>query len=321
VLDRTGLILDIFATSANTYEGKLQVELAQLQYISTRLIRGWTHLERQKGGIGLRGPGETQLESDRRIISLRIKSIKSRLEKVKKQRMQGRSLREKNNIDSLALVGYTNSGKSSLFNLLTKSNVLVQDKLFATLDPSIAKLYLSKTHRITCADTVGFINKLPHTLIEAFKTTLQETTDANLLLIVVDSSDEECNQHIMQVKNILKEIKADNIPFIMVYNKIDLTNKKPKIIDNQDQPIRVYISVKEKLGIDVLIGVIADHFAAKMHDETIILSADEQKQKSWLYKHNYIEQELYQKDGSSKVNIKMPNAFILSNLLVLEIGI
>lgn len=221
VLDRTGLILDIFAQRARTHEGKMQVELAQLRHISTRLIRGWTHLERQKGGIGLRGPGETQLETDRRLLRVRIKSILRRLEKVQKQREQGRRSRKRAEMPTLSLVGYTNAGKSTLFNTITDAGVYAADQLFATLDPTLRKIQLQDVGSAILADTVGFIRHLPHDLVAAFKATLQETQEADLLLHVVDFSDEQFRENIDQVNDVLDEIGAGDIPQLMICNKID----------------------------------------------------------------------------------------------------
>ena len=221
VMDRTGLILDIFSLRARSFEGKLQVELAQLRHLSTRLVRGWTHLERQKGGIGLRGPGETQLETDRRLIGQRIKYLSKRLEKVDKQRELGRKSRTKNNLPMIALAGYTNAGKSTLFNQLTKAKVYADDKLFATLDSTIRRVVLPASGEAVIADTVGFIQDLPHDLVAAFKSTLEETSQANVLLHVVDASDEHNRDKIEQVEEIIKQIDADKIPSIIVMNKID----------------------------------------------------------------------------------------------------
>ncbi|MCW8909930.1 MAG: GTPase HflX, partial [Gammaproteobacteria bacterium] len=222
VLDRTGLILDIFAQRARTFEGKLQVELAQLKHLSTRLIRGWTHLERQKGGIGLRGPGETQLETDRRLLGQRMKQINKRLTKVRKQREQGRQARQKAEVPTIALVGYTNAGKSTLFNMLTESDVYAQDQLFATLDPTLRRLELNDGQSVIMADTVGFIRHLPHDLVEAFRSTLQETEQAHLLLHIIDAADELRLDNIDAVDGVLKEIGADEVPQIQIMNKIDL---------------------------------------------------------------------------------------------------
>ncbi len=219
VVDRNGLILDIFAQRAQTFEGKLQVELAQLRHLSTRLVRGWTHLERQKGGIGLRGPGETQLETDRRLLGIRIKQIQHRLEKVARQRHQGRRKRKKADLASISLVGYTNAGKSTLFNKLTGADCYAANQLFATLDPTLRRCRLSNGSEIVLADTVGFIRHLPHELVAAFRSTLQEASEANLLLHVIDANAEDRDDTIFQVEQILQEIGADKIRQLQVYNK------------------------------------------------------------------------------------------------------
>ena len=221
VLDRVGLILDIFSQRARTYEGKLQVELAQLQHLSTRLVRGWSHLERQKGGIGLRGPGETQLETDRRLIGKRIKSIRARLDKVKSRREQGRRLRQRNNAPVVSLVGYTNAGKSTLFNRLTGADVYCADKLFATLDPTIRKIRLDDGATVLFSDTVGFIRHIPHDLVESFHATLDEIKSANLLLHIIDVND-DYNTRINEVNQVIEELGATSIPQVLVFNKTDL---------------------------------------------------------------------------------------------------
>jgi len=226
VLDRTGLILDIFASRARSYEGKLQVEMAQLKYHSTRLVRGWTHLERQKGGIGLRGPGEKQLEVDRRLIRERIKYITKRLEKVRMQREQGRRARHRASLPTVSIVGYTNAGKSTLFNALTGADSLVANQLFATLDPTLRALELPQIGKVIFADTVGFVSKLPHDLVEAFQATLEEVKDSDLLLHVVDAHDSDPEQRIKQVEEVLAEIEALALPRIEVYNKIDLVSER-----------------------------------------------------------------------------------------------
>jgi GTP-binding protein HflX len=226
VLARTGLILDIFAQRARSFEGKLQVELAQLRHLSTRLVRGWTHLERQKGGIGLRGPGETQLESDRRMINARIKMINKRLDKVERQREQGRRARSRAEVPTVSVVGYTNAGKSTLFNVLTGAHVYAADQLFATLDPTLRRLELPGIGPLVLADTVGFIRHLPHDLVAAFRATLEETCQADLLLHVIDAHDPERRAHIEQVNAVLREIGADDIPQLCVYNKVDLTDRQ-----------------------------------------------------------------------------------------------
>src|SRR5690606_12156913 len=222
VLDRTGLILDIFAQRARTHEGKLQVELAQLEHMSTRLVRGWTHLERQKGGIGLRGPGETQLETDRRLLRVRIRQIKQRLEKVRGQREQARRGRRRADIQLVSLVGYTNAGKSTLFNALTQSSVYAADQLFATLDPTLRRLELDDLGPVVLADTVGFIRHLPHKLVESFRATLEESSNADLLLHVIDAHEPERDEQIEQVLAVLTEIGAHELPILEVYNKVDL---------------------------------------------------------------------------------------------------
>ncbi len=230
VVDRTGVILDIFAQRARTHEGKLQVELAQLRHLSTRLVRGWTHLERQKGGIGLRGPGETQLESDRRMLRDKIKQISGRLEKVERQRGQGRQARSKADIPTVSLVGYTNAGKSSLFNHITDAKVYAADQLFATLDPTLRRIDVDDVGTVVLADTVGFIRHLPHDLVAAFKATLQETREATLLLHVVDAADNRVDENIHAVNAVLEEIDAHEIPVLIVMNKIDMLDDfEPRI--------------------------------------------------------------------------------------------
>lgn len=265
VLDRTGLILDIFAQRARTYEGKLQVELAQLQHLATRLVRGWTHLERQKGGIGLRGPGETQLETDRRLIKHRIDTIKKRLEKVLAQREQSRRARVRADIASISLVGYTNAGKSSLFNVLTNAEVYAKDQLFATLDPTIRRLHLPVIGESVLIDTVGFIRRLPHSLVEAFRATLEETVQADLLLHVIDVSDPERHDNIKAVHSVLEEIKAHQLPTLEVYNKIDLTDIEAHIeYDEYKKPQRVFISAQNSLGLDLLKQAVVEKISAEM---------------------------------------------------------
>jgi len=259
VLDRNSLILDIFAQRARTFEGKLQVELAQLQHLSTRLVRGWTHLERQKGGIGLRGPGEMQLETDRRLLGIRLRTIKRRLERVRRQREQGRQSRSRSGTATVALVGYTNAGKSTLFNQLTGEKVYAADQLFATLDPTLRRLGLGSGRHVVLADTVGFISDLPHELVDAFRSTLVETREASLLLHIVDVSDEEREQRKADVNRVLKEIGADSSPQLIVYNKVDRTENHPHIDRNQDgQPIAVWLSALENQGLDMLCEAIAE---------------------------------------------------------------
>ncbi len=308
VLDRTGLILDIFAQRARSYEGKLQVELAQLDYMSTRLIRGWTHLERQKGGIGLRGPGETQLETDRRLLKARIKAVSKKLERVRKQRDQGRRSRKKAELCTLALVGYTNAGKSTLFNMLTNANVYVQDKLFATLDPTLRKIEIETLGSVVLADTVGFIRHLPHKLVEAFHTTLQETTEASLLLHVVDAADENRDINIEQVDAVLNEIHADNIPALLIFNKIDQLNKFIPRIDRNAEgiPWRVWVSAKTGDGLVLLRQAIQECLAKEIIYDEIILSHDMGKLRSELYRQGVVITETTSDIGEYILAIKMP---------------
>lgn len=254
VLGRTGLILDIFAQRARTFEGKLQVKLAQLEHLSTRLIRGWTHLERQRGGIGLRGPGETQLETDKRLIGQQIKIIKKRLEKVRMQRAQSQRARRKSYTPHISLVGYTNTGKSTLFNRLTKSTVFVADQPFATLDPSIRRMHLNNGQLALLADTVGFIRQLPHHLVVAFRATLEETQQADLLLHVIDATNTEKNECNQAVHSVLKQLHTDHITQLLVVNKIDLLeDSAPRIERNAiGLPTKVWISAQSGIGIDLL---------------------------------------------------------------------
>jgi GTP-binding protein HflX len=254
VLDRTGLILDIFAQRAQSYEGKLQVELAQLRHLSTRLVRGWTHLERQKGGIGLRGPGETQLETDKRLIGRRIAQIQKRLDKVDRQRGQGRRARRRSEISVVGLVGYTNAGKSTLINALTGAGVYAADQLFATLDPTFKRYALGSHQHVVLADTVGFVRDLPHELVAAFKSTLNETIEADLLLHIIDASDPEMLATIDEVERVIEDIGALEVPRIKVMNKIDrLEVPRPRIErDERGQVIEVWLSAETGQGLDQL---------------------------------------------------------------------
>lgn len=266
VLGRTGLILDIFARRARSHEGKLQVELAQLQHLSTRLIRGWTHLERQKGGIGLRGPGETQLETDRRLLGQRIKSLKKRLEKVRSQREQGRRSRQRAGVPVVSLVGYTNVGKSTLFNRLTSAEVYADDRLFATLDPTLRRIRLPDTEPLILADTVGFIRQLPHDLVESFSSTLEETRDASLLLQVVDVAAVDRDELMKHVDAVLQQIGADELPQLIVYNKIDrLEDVKPKLERDQQGIIRrIWLSANTGEGVELLRQALQEYFPEQL---------------------------------------------------------
>ena len=278
VLDRTSLILDIFAQRAQSHEGKVQVELAQLQHLATRLIRGWTHLERQKGGIGLRGPGETQLETDRRLLGDRVKMLRAKLEKLHKQRATQRRARGRNNAFSVSLVGYTNAGKSTLFNALTKARTLAADQLFATLDTTSRRIYLGETGSVVISDTVGFIRELPHQLVAAFRATLEETIHADLLLHVVDGASPVRMEQIEEVNMVLREIGADHIPQILVWNKIDAAGLEPALErDEYDKIRRVFISAQTGSGLDLLREAIAECAkarAAGLEDASLAASDD-----------------------------------------------
>jgi GTP-binding protein HflX len=309
VLDRTGLILDIFAQRARTHEGKLQVELAQLQHVATRLVRGWTHLERQKGGIGLRGPGETQLETDRRLLRIRIKSITARLEKVRKQRDQGRRSRKRQEIPTVSLVGYTNAGKSTLFNYITDSGVYAADQLFATLDPTLRRLELENVGPVVLADTVGFIAHLPHKLVEAFKATLEETLNADLLLHVIDAASDEREDNIYQVHEVLQEIGADEIPRLEIYNKLDLLEQKPRIDRNADGvPERVWLSAATGDGVSLLLQAISEVVGQDMVDEQLEIAPDQGGLRAALYRLGAVESENYSDDGVAHLQVRLPRA-------------
>ena len=309
VLDRTGLILDIFAQRARTHEGKLQVELAQLEHMSTRLVRGWTHLERQKGGIGLRGPGETQLETDRRLLRVRIKSILARLDKVRKQRDNGRRSRRRAEVPVVSLVGYTNAGKSTLFNRLTGSDVYAADKLFATLDPTLRRLDVENVGPVVLADTVGFIAHLPHKLVEAFKATLEETLNADLLLHVIDAATEQREDNIHQVNEVLLEIGAQQIPQLQVYNKLDLLEQAPRIDRNeQGLPERVWLSAATGAGNELLLQAIAELVGKDMVTESLDIGPEQGGLRAALYRLGAVEAEDYRDDGVAHLSVRLPRA-------------
>ena len=310
VLGRTGLILDIFAQRARTYEGKLQVELAQLEHLSTRLVRGWTHLERQKGGIGLRGPGETQLETDRRLLRVRIKSLNARLARVRAQRAQGRRARQKAEIATVSVVGYTNAGKSTLFNRLTAAEVYVQNQLFATLDPTMRELQAPGIGKLILADTVGFIKQLPHHLVDAFRATLEEAANATLLLHVIDAADANWRENIDAVETVLKEIGAHNLPVVRVFNKIDLLDDaSPRTdCDEQDLPSSVWLSAKSGEGCDQLVEALADKLLARAVVGRYRVPAHLGRLRASLHRLNAIQDESYDESGNMELSVRLSRA-------------
>ena len=313
VVGRSGLILDIFAQRARTFEGKLQVELAQLQHLSTRLVRGWTHLERQKGGIGLRGPGETQLETDRRLLRDRLQYINKRLEKVRRSRDQNRSARQKAAMPTVSLVGYTNAGKSTLFNALTGEHIFAADQLFATLDPLMRKIDLSSgSTSIILADTVGFIRDLPHDLIDAFRATLEETTQSDLLLHVIDAADPRWQENIAVVDAVLKDIGAGDVPVILVFNKIDqMPYEKPHVnealLSDADHPIpaQVWLSAKTGAGLELLSDAIITQLFGLSKEETLLLDASQAKLRATFYQLGAVVHEETDDEGRWQLTVKL----------------
>lgn len=307
VLDRTGLILDIFALRARSFEGKLQVELAQLRHIASRLVRGWSHLERQSGGIGTRGPGETQLEMDRRMLGHRIKQLEQRLAKVRRQREQGRQSRRKREVPTLSLVGYTNAGKSTLFNRLTTSEVYAADQLFATLDTTLRRLELPNNESAIIADTVGFIRDLPHQLVAAFRSTLEEVTEADLVLHVIDAADSHRREHAVEVERVLDEIGAGDMPVLHIYNKVDLLGGTARIHrDEQGVPSAVYLSAASGEGLDLLREAVAERVgSAQVHGE-IRLPAGEGRLRARFFQLGEVVHERVTDEGESILEVILP---------------
>ena len=306
VLDRAGLILDIFAQRARSFEGKLQVELAQLRHLSTRLVRGWTHLERQKGGIGLRGPGETQLETDRRLVGKRIRQLKERLDHVDSRRAMNRQNRLRAGIPTVALVGYTNAGKSTLFNALTNADVYVEDKLFATLDSTVRKLELPQGREVILADTVGFVRDLPHELIAAFRSTLQEAKEADLILHMIDASDPNRWQRVRQVNAVLKQLDADRVPQIRVYNKIDKLEREPRLTKLRQGGARaVWLSAVTGEGIPLLLASIGGRLRRKKVRGLIQLHPSQGRQRALLFDMGAVKQEKPADDGGWILELEM----------------
>ena len=318
VIDRTGLILDIFAQRARSHVGKLQVELAQLRHMSTRLVRGWTHLERQKGGIGLRGPGETQLETDRRLLRDRIRMLLRRLEKVHSQREQGRRARQRAEVPTVSLVGYTNAGKSTLFNTLTGAGVYAADQLFATLDPTMRRCTLPDGRPMVLADTVGFVRHLPHQLVEAFRATLEEAQLADLLLHVIDASAADREDTSFEVEKVLGEIGADKVRRLDVYNKIDLLEAAPRIDRGEDgKPARVWVSAQSGAGLDLLREAIAELLEQDLVQECLPITPAQGRLRARLYEKGAVLAEHVDEQGQISLEIRLPRV-LLAQLLAAE---
>jgi len=307
VLDRTGLILDIFAQRARSFEGKLQVELAQLRHIASRLVRGWSHLERQKGGIGLRGPGETQLETDRRLLGVRIKQIERRLIKVRRQREQGRQARKKRELPVVSLVGYTNAGKSTLFNRLTEAEVYAANQLFATLDTTLRRVDLPNAESAIFSDTVGFIRDLPHQLVAAFRSTLEEVTAADLLVHVIDAADEARDEHRHHVDDVLAEIGAEAMPRLLVFNKIDRLGVEPRIVrDSEGLPEAVWLSAVAGEGLELLLQAVSERLASDHVHGWITLPPARAKLRARFFQLGQVLNERITESGASVLEVDLP---------------
>jgi GTP-binding protein HflX len=313
VLDRSGLILDIFAQRARSHEGKLEVELAQLKHIASRLVRGWTHLERQRGGgIGNRGPGETQLETDRRLLGKRVKTLTARLEKIKQQRETGRQQRAQIPVPSLALVGYTNAGKSTLFRALTGADAYIADQLFATLDPTVRSIVLPGNTKVVVADTVGFIRELPHELVAAFQSTLTEAREATLLLHVVDVSDPRRDEHIDEVNRVLAEIGAADLPQILVFNKIDRIETPARVErDESGRVSHVWLSAARSDGLDGLRESVAERLARVARRATLRLPVSAGEMRARLYAANLVRAERIADDGAFEIDTELSEVELL----------
>ncbi|MDT8409545.1 MAG: ribosome rescue GTPase HflX [Wenzhouxiangellaceae bacterium] len=306
ILDRTTLILDIFAQRARSHEGKLQVELAQLKHLSTRLVRGWTHLERQRGGIGMRGPGETQLETDRRLLAGRIRQLKVRLDRLEQHRLRGRQARDRSSLPLIALVGYTNAGKSTLFNRLTSARMIARDQLFATLDPTVRRIDSEDGGTLLASDTVGFIQDLPHELIAAFRATLEETLGASLVLQIVDAADPEREIQINTVEQVLTEIGAAELPRLVVYNKIDAVNLEARIErDDSGCAVRAWVSAETGAGVDDLLRAISERVGGGRIRGWFQLPARLQKLRSSLFDMGAVEAEQVDDHGASRLKIDL----------------